>query len=830
MSDKETKKKRGKMKVHDSSKYIELEPNMNEEIVEESELEEVRQPLTIAQRRKRAMAMRRFKTKIAAARKRARKRKASPEKLKMRARRKARNLIRKRLMKNKSYAEMTPAEKVALDKRVTKIPQTVIDRLATRQLPQIRQAELKRLSGSGTKTESLDLNERFSMLFERNVAQDSDISDKEGTQPKKYFSGLAKSTKEKRDAHFKKGVEKDPSDSSAYKPAPGDSKAETKPSSYTKRYHQMFTKENKVKIDRRFKYFKGKDLKESFLDEAHDLMESVESLVESAEKSLKNKASETGISYGILKKVYDRGVAAWRTGHRPGTTPQQWGMARVNSFATGGKTRTTADSDLWAQHSGKKESFELFGEDIDFEQLDEQTLIDKILNAMHKHISKGADIADIAWEISGASGVNMTSRDLIKKYAERYGEAKRPQFSDAKLQAMKKKYGFAEGKEDPYNREEGTDSLVKIYKQDTPYQSVDEAALNADIRRGDRVKFTRISITDPQEDIEGTFVGTDENTGRMRIREDDGKLHIVKHQNVSRVGGVNESFAKNFGSTTTRKSLREFMVNIPQKKDTLGIKRKDMPQVSSQDMDDFKKYLKDNSVNIQKITVDPKSLKASQGEFNKDKIEKQIELMGKSKAEPKAIIISADDYVIDGHHRWLAAMNLGIKMPALRATMKAKQLIDLINKYPKVKNVGLSEAYLYEAFDVICEDDETCPIITMGQMREFEKLVDKLFAKFEINFDFTKHFRERMSDERNKPCINMRELGQMIQKIYNKNKADGKTLSKFTDAEAVVKDLQSNLNMPIAVEYDRRNDELRVVAKTIMRKKDFKTPNPIVRV
>ena len=38
--------------------------------------------------------------------------------------------------------------------------------------------------------------------------------------------------------------------------------------------------------------------------------------------------------YGILMKVYNRGMAAWRTGHRPGTTPQQWGMARVNSFVT----------------------------------------------------------------------------------------------------------------------------------------------------------------------------------------------------------------------------------------------------------------------------------------------------------------------------------------------------------------------------------------------------------------------------------------------------------------------------------------------------------------
>ena len=47
-----------------------------------------------------------------------------------------------------------------------------------------------------------------------------------------------------------------------------------------------------------------------------------------------------------LKKVYDRGMAAWRTGHRPGTTPQQWAFARVNSFITGGGARKS-DADLW---------------------------------------------------------------------------------------------------------------------------------------------------------------------------------------------------------------------------------------------------------------------------------------------------------------------------------------------------------------------------------------------------------------------------------------------------------------------------------------------------
>jgi hypothetical protein len=79
-------------------------------------------------------------------------------------------------------------------------------------------------------------------------------------------------------------------------------------------------------------------------------------LKESNETGIRKKAEKTGISYAILKKVFDRGVAAWRTGHRPGTTPAQWGFARINSFATGGKTRTTADADLWAKHKGKKES------------------------------------------------------------------------------------------------------------------------------------------------------------------------------------------------------------------------------------------------------------------------------------------------------------------------------------------------------------------------------------------------------------------------------------------------------------------------------------------
>ena len=76
----------------------------------------------------------------------------------------------------------------------------------------------------------------------------------------------------------------------------------------------------------------------------------IKGLQEKAEKALKNKAKETGMPLGILRKVFQRGVKAWQSGHRPGTNAVQWGLARVNSFVTKGKgTWGKADSDLAAK-------------------------------------------------------------------------------------------------------------------------------------------------------------------------------------------------------------------------------------------------------------------------------------------------------------------------------------------------------------------------------------------------------------------------------------------------------------------------------------------------
>jgi hypothetical protein len=91
---------------------------------------------------------------------------------------------------------------------------------------------------------------------EAKAPQDSDIKDRKGTQPKDYYKGLDKSTKTKRDAHFKKHGKKADDDKSAYKPAPGDAKAKTKTSKWTKSFKSMYGEDlshvdvAKTRIDR----------------------------------------------------------------------------------------------------------------------------------------------------------------------------------------------------------------------------------------------------------------------------------------------------------------------------------------------------------------------------------------------------------------------------------------------------------------------------------------------------------------------------------------------------------------------------------------------------
>ena len=150
-----------------------------------------------------------------------------------------------------------------------------------------------------------------------------------------YKKGLSKSTSAKRQAQFNKQAKMDDGDPSSYKAAPGDAQAKTKVSKHTKAYHKKFGK------------------KEALGQGTDELVKAYKKLTPLEEKQIagvKKKAEESGMPYGILKKVFDRGMAAWKTGHRPGATPHQWAYARVNSFVTKSKgTWGGADKDLAAK-------------------------------------------------------------------------------------------------------------------------------------------------------------------------------------------------------------------------------------------------------------------------------------------------------------------------------------------------------------------------------------------------------------------------------------------------------------------------------------------------
>ena len=95
------------------------------------------------------------------------------------------------------------------------------------------------------------------------------------------------------------------------------------------------------------------DLEMELIEEATS--GSVDTKGSTANKGLKKKSEDSGISMTILKQVYKRGMAAWNSGHRPGTPQGAWAMGRVNSFITGSGGARKADSDLWSKAKKQKE-------------------------------------------------------------------------------------------------------------------------------------------------------------------------------------------------------------------------------------------------------------------------------------------------------------------------------------------------------------------------------------------------------------------------------------------------------------------------------------------
>ena len=117
--------------------------------------------------------------------------------------------------------------------------------------------------------------------------------------------------------------------------------------------------------------------------------------------------------------------------------------------------------------------------------------------------------------------------------------------------------------------------------------------------------------------------------------------------------------------------------------------------------------------------------------------------------------------------------------------------------------------------------------VSRKDLDQVERYADKLFAAVGIDVEFTRHFLDRVNDERNKKPISTAELIRLFRLSYKKH---GKRIPKMgPKAQAVIHDMETDINMPFVLNIDHKG-ELDLVAKTVMRKKDFKTSNTKLQV
>ena len=287
--------------------------------------------------------------------------------------------------------------------------------------------------------------------------------------------------------------------------------------------------------------------------------------------------------------------------------------------------------------------------------------------------------------------------------------------------------------------------------------------------------------------------------------------------------------------------VQELKIEKPDEKDTLGKSRAEMPQIKSDDYKEFIDYLQKNGAKFTKETIPARDLSAMQKEFSDKGIMKQLTKNIELGPNRKAVIASSDDYILDGHHRWLVAINTGADLNVMRVNMPAYKLYDLVNKFEKTYykdiyergsiGVPLSGGLVVKLFPHRpLRIKKSTPgklrydeAVTQVDIDQLETFADKLFAKVGIDVEFTRHFLDRVNDSRNVKPITMAELTRLFKQEF---KRYGKPIAQMGPGqEAVMKDLQTDINLPFALQYDRDNNELDLIAKTVMRKKDFKTSN-----
>ena len=233
---------------------------------------------------------------------------------------------------------------------------------------------------------------------------------------------------------------------------------------------------------------------------------------------------------------------------------------------------------------------------------------------------------------------------------------------------------------------------------------------------------------------------------------------------------------------------------------TLGIEREELPQIDNDSMDEYLKHLESRNIAFETKSQPVASLNTSQTKIDLDKI-KNI-MNNDSKMNP--IIVSKDDYILDGHHRALAAYNTDneCEVPIIKVDLPIDELIEISNEFNGAYNQSISEDTLNE--------------IPMGDLRQIDTFADKQLNPIDVVLT-GKHFFDRLNDPRNGKEISNAELIGFFKRLGKKKKEFIEFLNQYD--QIVAKDNRTNINIPFMKQANK------AIAKTIMRKDNFKTTN-----
>jgi hypothetical protein len=230
---------------------------------------------------------------------------------------------------------------------------------------------------------------------------------------------------------------------------------------------------------------------------------------------------------------------------------------------------------------------------------------------------------------------------------------------------------------------------------------------------------------------------------------------------------------------------------------SLNISRDVLPQIDKDQLENYLEYLESNNILFEIQFQSVATLNSAQSHIDTDKVK---EIMKNEDSMNTPIIVSKDDYILDGHHRALAAFNLDkeSEVPVVKVELALDELINISNEFKGSYNQSINE-------------------IPMADLVQIDKYADKQLNPVDVVLT-DRHFFERLTDPRNDKPISAAELTGFFKRIARNKKKFLEFLDQY--GQVVAKDNRTNINIPFMKQANK------VIAKTIMRKADFKTSSP----